>query len=281
MDVRVGLWRSWVLKNWCFWRVVLEKTLESPLDCKEIQPVHSKGDQSLDFFGRNDAKAETPVLWPPCAKSWLIGKYSDAGRDWGQEEKGTTEDEMARWHHQLDGHEFEWTLGVGDGQGGLACCNSWGLRVRHNWATELDRTERLSANAAYWLGVHQRLSARTPKHGVTFWPGLPDNMVARLQEQASQERELSENCLLWPVSKVNHLSCILLVKAVIQIFCSFNAQIPTLNGKKCHHLMVRRTCGMRDVLLWASLQNIICYCKQGNSKYFLLLKTLAYSVSLF
>ena len=97
---------SWALKNWCFWTVVLEKTLESPLDCKEMQPVHSKGDQSWVFIGRTDAKAETPVLWPPHAKSWLIGKYSDAGRDWGQEEKGTTEDEMAGWHHRLDGHEF-------------------------------------------------------------------------------------------------------------------------------------------------------------------------------
>ena len=89
---------SWVLKNWCFWTVVLEQTLESPLDCKEIQPVHSEGDQPWVFFGRNDANAETPVLWPPHAKSWLIGKDYDAGRDWGQEEKGTTEDEMARWH---------------------------------------------------------------------------------------------------------------------------------------------------------------------------------------
>ena len=96
---------SWALKSWCFWTVVLEKTLESPLDCKEIQPVHSEGDQPWDFFGRHDARAETPVLWPPHAKSWLIGKDSDAGRDWGQE-KGTTEDEMAGWHHQLDGHEF-------------------------------------------------------------------------------------------------------------------------------------------------------------------------------
>ena len=87
--------------------MVLEKTLESPLDCKEIQPVHSEGDQPWDFFGGNDAKAETPVLWPPHAKSWLIGKGSDAGRDWGQEEKGTTEDEMAGWHHGLDGHESE------------------------------------------------------------------------------------------------------------------------------------------------------------------------------
>ena len=90
---------SRALKNWCFWNVVLEKTLENPLDCKEIQPVHSEGNQPWDFFGRNDAKAETPVLWPSHAKSWLIGKDSDAGRDWGQEEKGTTEDEMAAWHH--------------------------------------------------------------------------------------------------------------------------------------------------------------------------------------
>ena len=97
---------SWALKNWCFWTVVLEKTLESPLDCKEIQPVHPK-DQSWVFIGRNDTEAETPVLWPPHAKSWLIGKDPDAGRDWGQEEKGTTEDEMAGWHHWLYGHEFE------------------------------------------------------------------------------------------------------------------------------------------------------------------------------
>ena len=128
---------SWVPKNKCFWTVVLEKTLESPLDCKEIQPVHSEGDQPWDFFGRNDAKAETPILWPPHAKSWLIGKNSDAGRDWGQEDKGVTEDEMAGWHLWLDGHESEWSLGVGDGQGGLACCDSWDHRVGHDWATDL------------------------------------------------------------------------------------------------------------------------------------------------
>ena len=102
-----------------------------------IHFFHFEGDQSWDFFGRNDAKAETPVLWPPHAKSWLIGKDSDAGRDWGQEEKGTTEDEMAGWHHRLDGHGFEWTPGVGDGQGGLACCDSWGRK-------ESDTTERLN-----------------------------------------------------------------------------------------------------------------------------------------
>ena len=97
---------SWVPKNWCFWTVVLEKTLESPLDCKEIQPVNPKEDQSWLFIGRTDAEAETPILWPPHAKSWLIGKDPDAGRDWGQEEKGTTEDEMVGWHHQLVGQEF-------------------------------------------------------------------------------------------------------------------------------------------------------------------------------
>ena len=108
---------GWAPKNWRFWTVVLEKTLESPLDCKEIQPVHSEGDQPWDFFGRNDAKAETPILWAPHMKSWLIGKDSDAGRDWGQEEKGMREDEMAGWHPWLDVCEFEWTSGDGDGQG--------------------------------------------------------------------------------------------------------------------------------------------------------------------
>ena len=107
---------------WC-WR----RLLRVP-DWKEIQPVHSKGDQPWVFLGRNDAKAETPVLWPRHAKSWLIGKDSDAGRDWGQEKKGATEDEMAGWHYRLDGHEFEWTLGDGDGQGGLVCCDSWGRK---------------------------------------------------------------------------------------------------------------------------------------------------------
>ena len=114
----------------------------SPLDCKEIQPVHPKGDQSWLFIGRTDVEAETPILWPPDAKIWLIGKDPDAGKDWGQEEKGTTEDEMVGWHHWLDGHGFGWTPGVGDGQGGLACCNSWGRK-------ESDTTERLNWTDAY------------------------------------------------------------------------------------------------------------------------------------
>ena len=117
---------SWAPKNWCFWTVVLQKTLESPLDCKEIQPVHPKADQSWVFIGGTDVEAETPILWPPHAKSWLIWKDPDAGKDWGQEEKGTTEDEMVGWHHRLNGQAFGWTLGVGDGQGGLVCCGSWG-----------------------------------------------------------------------------------------------------------------------------------------------------------
>ena len=142
---------SWVPKNWCFWAVVLEKTLESPLDCKEIQPVHSKGDLPWDFFGRNDANAETPILWPPHAKSWLVGKDCDAGRDWGQKEKGIIEDEMARWHHLLDGHESEWTPGDGDGQGGLVCAVhgvAKSLTRLRDW-TELNWTEcRMLGN--YW-----------------------------------------------------------------------------------------------------------------------------------
>ena len=127
---------SWALKNWCFWTVVLEKTLESPLDCKEIQPVHPKGDQSWVFVGRTDVEAETPVLWPPDVKSWLIWKDPDAGKDWRQE-KRMTEDEMVGWHHWLGGHEFEQALGAGEGQGSLACCSSWGLqRVGHCLASK-------------------------------------------------------------------------------------------------------------------------------------------------
>ena len=128
---------SWVQKNWCFWTVVLEKTLESPLDCKEIQPANPKGNQSWIFVGRTDAEAETAVLWPPDVKSWLIWKDSDARKDWGQEEKGTTEDEMVGWHHRLNGHGSGWTPVVGDGQGGLACCSSWGCK-------ESDTTKRLN-----------------------------------------------------------------------------------------------------------------------------------------
>ena len=115
----------WAPKNWCFWTVVLEKTLESPLDCREIQPVHPKGNQSWIFLGRTDAEAGTPLLWLPDAKNWLSGNDPDDGKDW-KREKGMTEDEMVGWHHWLDGHEFEQAPGVGDGQGSLACHSVWG-----------------------------------------------------------------------------------------------------------------------------------------------------------
>ena len=130
---------DWVPENWCFWTVVLEKTLEGPLDYKAIQPVHPKRDQSWVFIGRTDVEAEAPVLWPPDAESWLIWKDPDAGKDWRQEEKGTTEGEMAGWHQRHDGHGFGWTPGVGDGQGGLACCGSWGHK-------ESNTTEQLNWN---------------------------------------------------------------------------------------------------------------------------------------
>ena len=132
---------SWAPKNWYFWPVVLEKMFKSPLDCKEIQLVHPKGDQSWVFIGRTDVEAETSILWPPDAKSWLIWKDPDAGRDWEQEEKGTTEDEMVGWHQWHNGRGFGWTLGVGDGQGDMACCGSWGCR-------ESDMTEWLN-----WTGL--------------------------------------------------------------------------------------------------------------------------------
>ena len=128
---------SWATKNSCFWTVELEETLESPLDCKEIQPVHSKGNQSWIFIGRTDGWSWNSNTLPPDTKNWFIGKDPDAGEDWRQEEKGTTEDELVGWHHRLDGHEFEQALGVGDGQGSLACCSPWDRK-------ESNTTERLN-----------------------------------------------------------------------------------------------------------------------------------------
>ena len=123
---------TWAPKNWCFWTVVLEKTLESPLDSKEIEPVHPKGNQPWIFIERTDAEAETPILWPLVAQNWLIGKDSDTGKDWWQEGKGTTEDEMIGWYHWLDGREFQQALEIGDGQGNLARCSLWFRRVRRD-----------------------------------------------------------------------------------------------------------------------------------------------------
>ena len=146
---------SWVPKNWCFWTGVLEKTLESRLDNKEIQPVHPKGNRTWIFIGRTDAEGEAPILWSPDGKNWLIRKDPDSGKDWRQEEKGTAEDEMVGWHHRLNRHGFGWTPGVGDGQGGLVCCGSWRCK-------ELDMTEQLN-----WTGLqHARLTCPSPTKAV-------------------------------------------------------------------------------------------------------------------
>ena len=150
---------SWAMKNWCFWPVV-SKTLESPLDCKEIQPVHPKGNQSWIFTRRIDAESETLIFWLPDAKNWLIWKDPDAGKDWRQEEKGMTEDEIVGWHHWLDGHEFELAPGVGDGQGGLVSCNPWGRK-------ESDMTEWLNWNELFYLVSWVNVSP-TPNSQVEF-----------------------------------------------------------------------------------------------------------------
>ena len=154
--MRVGLWRKLSAEELMLLNCGVGEDSWESLGLQGDLTSHPKGDQSWVFFGRTDAEAETPILWPPHVKSWLTGKDSDAGRDWGQKEKGTTEDEMAGWNHQLDGHEFEWTPGVGDGQGGLACCDSWGRK-------ELDTTEQLNWTEAplsmeflrqeYWSGL--------------------------------------------------------------------------------------------------------------------------------
>ena len=133
----VWMWESdhkegWAPKNRCFWIVVLEKILENPLDFKEIKPVNSLGNQPWLFIGRTDAEVEAPVLWPPDAKSWLTGKDPDAGKDWRQEEKAVTENEIVGWHHWLNGHEFEQAPGDGGEQGSLECCNPWNCRVGHD-----------------------------------------------------------------------------------------------------------------------------------------------------
>ena len=144
---------SWALKNWCFWTVVLEKTLESPLDCKEIQPVHPKGSQSWIFIGRTDSEAETPIVWPPDAKNWLIRKDLDAR----QEEKGTTEVEMVGWYHRLDGRELEQAPSIVNGQGGLACCSPWGCK-------QLDMTEQLNWTETSSFGYTSSPHSKYPSH---------------------------------------------------------------------------------------------------------------------
>ena len=195
---------GWTRKNWCFWTMVLEKNLESPLDCKEIQPVHPKGVQSWMFIGRTDVEAETPILWPPHAKSWLIGKDFDAGRDWGQEEKGTTEDEMAGWHHWRNERESKWTPGVGDGQGGLACCDLWGRKESDtteplNW-TELNWTEGRQL-PALWI-IQWAYSKSKANKNCQIWENRVDLRDSYKEYCCSKERALQ-----WmQQSQANHLA---------------------------------------------------------------------------
>ena len=149
----LGHKEGWTLENWCFWTVVLEKTLESHLDCKEIKPVNPKEIQPWIFIGRPDVEAEAPIFWPPVVKNWLFGKNPDAGKDWRQKEKGITEGEMVGWHHWLNGYEFEQALGNGEGQGNLACCSLWGLK-------KLDTSELLNNNRWY------KCALKMESHGI-------------------------------------------------------------------------------------------------------------------
>ena len=165
-----------------FLTAMLEKTLESPLDCKENQPIHPKRDQSWVFIGRTDVEAETPVLWPPDVKNWLIWKGPDAGKDWGQEEKRMTEDEMVGWHHWFNGHGFGWTLGVDDRQGSLACCNSWGRK-------ESDTTEWLN-----WTERHNKTlveySFLTRDQALRLWSGSTDSKTLDYQRINPREHQI-------------------------------------------------------------------------------------------
>ena len=162
MDVRVEQWRKLSAKELMLLNCGVGGDSESPLDYKEITPVHPKGDQSWGFIGRTDAETETPILWPPDVKSWLIWKDPDAGKDWGQEEKGMTEDEMVGWHHWLNWHGFGWTPGVGDGQGGLACCGSWGHK-------ESDTIERLNWTELRWEGGVKRENIILEQWDYSVW----------------------------------------------------------------------------------------------------------------
>ena len=159
-----------VPKNWCFWTVVLKTTLESPLDCKEIKPVNPKGNQSWIFIGRIDVETEVPTLWPPDVKSQLIGKDPDAGKDWGWEKKGVTGDEMVGWHHQLNGHESEQTLGDSEGQGSQVCSSPWGLK-------ELDMSE--------WLKSAHTEHSDTSEH-VGIWGSFPKPTILQHQLDVPQ-----------------------------------------------------------------------------------------------
>ena len=187
---KLGYKESWAPKNWCFWTVVLEKTLESPLYCKEIKPVNHKGNQSWIFIGRTDAKTEAPILWSPDAKNWLIRKDPYIGKDWRHEKKGMTEEEMLEWSHQLNGHEFEQAPGVGDGQGILTC--SMGLEiVGYDWEIELN------VRYIHCLFIDCWLLWRTQNQSL-FLVAATDNLVAATTRSVFEQEaiNLSKGCYI-------------------------------------------------------------------------------------
>ena len=175
--------KGWALKNWYYGIVVLGKTLESPLDSKEIKLEHPKGNQSWMFTARTDAEAEAPILLSPDTKSRFIRKDPNAGKDWGQEEKGATEDEMVRWHYRLNGHEFEQAPGNGEGQRSLVCCNLWGSRVAHDYSTEQQQQRDkyhmilLISNAVKFIETQSRIvGARGWERQVREWQFCGDKV---------------------------------------------------------------------------------------------------------
>jgi len=221
---------SWVLKNWCFWTVVLEKTLESPLDCKEIKPINPKGNQFWIFFGRTDAEAETPILRPPDAKNWLIWKDLVAGKDWRQEDKGMTEDEMVGWHHQLDGHGFEQALGVGDGQGSLACCSPWSRK-------ELNTTEQLN-----WFDTVGKYSATSKGLlPVENWMGEVRgfNYIcdALFKNSFAANMKNVNNCWFLEVFSIKHMVRRFDLSSSLDMF-SFPSGMFVMNTKESHEMII-------------------------------------------
>ena len=183
--------------------MVLEKTLESPLDCKEIQPIHPEGNQPWIFIGTTDAEAETPILWPPDVKNWLTGKDPDAGKDWRQEEKGMTEDEMVGWHHLLDGHKFKQAPGVGDGQGSLACCSPWGYK-------ESDTTEQLR-----WTEIDPIIKFYS--HLSCLFPILPSRIRPSITHMSSAKlNRIRSKKQLWSYCKGNTYGLCLLLVSILK-----------------------------------------------------------------
>ena len=213
---------SWVPKNWCFWIVVLEKTLESPLDCKETKLVHPEGNQSWIFIGRTDGEAEAPIHWPSDAKSWLIWKDPDAGKNWRGEEKRTTEDEMVGWNHWLDGYEFEQALGVGDGQRSLVFCSPWG-RKESDTTEQLNWTELSLCEAVVWGGCSQ---ASLPNS--LWWYHLGTHRINRDEciytmenGKALKSNPFWGNLVNWHTYKISQPSkCFSLIWCLTEIFWS-------------------------------------------------------------